>query len=224
MKRVVFDIETLGEDFEQLDELSKEFFLKFAETDQKVEEVKQSLSFYPLTAQIIALAMLEVDSGKGAVYFQNGQQDPEKFKEGDIIYISGSETEILAHFWNQLKRYEQIVSFNGRVFDCPFIMLRSAINHIQASQNLLPYRYNNNYHIDLADQLTFYDALRRKFSLHMWCRAFGIKSPKENGVTGLKVKEFYRLGQYHTIARYCMDDVIATRKLYEFWVNYIKIS
>ncbi len=33
MPKIVFDIETVGQDFELLDETSKEYFLKFAETE-----------------------------------------------------------------------------------------------------------------------------------------------------------------------------------------------
>ncbi len=223
MKRIVFDIETAGQDFELLDEFSKEYFLKFADNPEKIKEAKEALSFYPLTAQIVAIGMLDVDGAQGAVYFQNGGRPQEKFKENNIAYVSGSEGEILTHFWNQLRRYDQFISFNGRVFDCPFIMLRSAMNHIRAGKNLMPYRYNHNCHIDLADQLSFYSAMRRKFSLHMWCKAFGIPSPKEGEVTGRQVKDLFKEGQFKAIARYCMRDVRATKELYGYWEKYLRL-
>jgi len=222
MSKVVFDIETSGGDFDQLDAVSQEYFLKFADSPEKEEEVKSSLAFYPLTGEIVAIGMLEVESGQGAVYFQNGSTEKEKFKEGDISYISGSEEEILQLFWNQMKRYEQFVTFNGRCFDGPYLMIRSAIHKIPASVNLVPYRYNHNSHIDLADQMTFYDAMRRKFPLHMWCRAFGIASPKEEGITGLQVPQLFKEGHYHDIARYCMRDIQATKELYFYWDKYLK--
>ncbi|MFA5088506.1 MAG: ribonuclease H-like domain-containing protein [Candidatus Omnitrophota bacterium] len=224
MTRIVFDIETVGQEFELLDETSKDYFLKFADTDEKKEEAKDSLSFYPLTAQIVAIAMLETDSEKGFVYFQNGAQQQEKFAEGDITFTSGTEREILEHFWNHLQKCDQFVTFNGRLFDCPFVMIRSAIHKIRTHKNLVPYRYSHNPHIDLADQLSFYDALRRKFSLHMWCKAFGIKSPKESGLTGLEVKDFFKEGRYREIARYCMDDVYATKELFKYWNTYLKFA
>lgn len=223
MSKIIFDIETVGQDFELLDGTSKEYFLKFADTNEKKEEAKDSLSFYPLTAQIVAIGMLETDSNNGFVYYQNGGK-PEKFTEGDITFISGNEKEILTNFWSQMKKYAQFVTFNGRVFDCPFVMLRSAINKIRAAKNLMPYRYAHNMHVDLADQLTFYDAMRRRFSLHMWCTAFGIKSPKEDGVTGLQVKGLYKDGKYKDIARYCMRDISATKQLFLYWEKYLKFD
>ena len=222
MPKIIFDIETVGQDFELLDETSKEYFLKFAETEENIKEAKESLSFYPLTAQIVAIGMLEAETNKGFVYYQNGNGKPEKFTEGEIVFLSGSEKDILNNFWSQLKNYSQFVTFNGRTFDCPFVMVRSAINGIRATKNLMPYRYAHAEHVDLSDQLTFYDAVRRKFSLHMWCRAFGIKSPKEGGMTGLQVKDFYKEGRYLEIAKYCFGDIRATKELFKHWEKYLK--
>ncbi|MFA5059868.1 MAG: ribonuclease H-like domain-containing protein [Candidatus Omnitrophota bacterium] len=217
MSKVIFDVETVGQDFETLDDTSKEYFLKFAETDEKKEEAKNSLSFYPLTAQIVTIAMLDAETQKGFVYFQNKTGKPEKFVEGETLYLAGTEQDILNNFWVQIRKYTHFITFNGRVFDCPFVMLRSAINGIRAGKNLMPYRYSHTEHIDLSDQLTFYDAMRRKFSLHMWCQAFGVKSPKEEGITGLQVKDLFKEGRYHDIARYCFRDVQATKELYQYW-------
>lgn len=224
MSTVIFDIETVGQDFESLDEISKEYFLKFAKTEEEIELAKDSLSFYPLTAQIVTIGMLELEGDNGAVYFQNGHGQPEKFTQNNCLYISGSEREILENFWVQIKKYASFVTFNGRVFDCPFIMLRSAIHRIRPSKNLMPYRYAHSIHVDLYDQLSFYDALRRKFSLHMWCQAFGIKSPKQEGITGLEVKYLYKEGRYHDIARYCARDLQATKELYKYWEKYLKFQ
>lgn len=223
MKRIVFDIETLGEDFEALDDFSKGYFLKYADTQKKEAEVKDSLSFYPLTAQIIAIGMLEVESDRGVVYFQNGNNErPENFKEQGIYYISCCEEEMLRYFWKHISRYEQFITFNGRIFDCPFVMLRSAVRRVRTTKNLMPYRYAYNVHIDLADQMSFYDAMRRRFNLHMWCKAFGIESPKEGGVTGVEIQNLYSKGEYKRIAQYCMRDVMATRMLFRYWENYLK--
>ncbi len=223
MKQIVVDIETVGQEFDQLDETSQEYFLRFADTEEKIEEAKSSLSFYPLTAQVVTIGMLEVGSEQGAVYFQNGGAGGENFKEGSIHYvICRDEKEVLHHFWTQLARYDQLVTFNGRLFDCPFLMIRSAINHIRATKNIMPNRYGTGCHVDLADQLTFYDAMRRKFSLHLWCKAFGIKSSKEDGVTGLQVKDMFNEGRHLDIARYCMRDVQATKELFRYWEQYLK--
>ncbi len=222
MAKIIFDVETVGKDFELLDEVSKEYFLKFADTPEKIEEAKNSLSFYPLTAQIVAIGMLDSESDKGYVFFQNNATKKEDFKEGDIQFVSGNEKEILTDFWKVLKDYTTVITFNGRGFDCPFVMLRSAILKIKPTKNLMPPRYGHLVHVDLQDQLSFYGAMFRKFSLHMWCKAFGIKSPKESGVTGLDVKNLYKDGKFLEIARYCAGDLFATKELYGYWEKYIK--
>jgi 3'-5' exonuclease len=222
MSKIIFDIETVGVDFETMDEKSKEYFLKFADTEQKVEDVKNSMSFYPLTAQIVAIGMLEVETDKSFVFFQNNGKE-EKIIDGNVTYVGAQEKDILANFWRLIGKAEAFITFNGRTFDCPFIMVRSAINRIRATKNLMPYRYGQGPHIDLLDQLSFLGAVQRKFSLDMWCKAFGIKSPKDEGITGLQVKDFFKEGRYLDIAKYCARDLVATKELYMYWDQYIRI-
>ena len=77
------------------------------------------------------------------------------------------------------------------------------------------------YHVDLMKEFTFFKhsptGARRKFSLDFYCKMFGIKSPKEEGVAGDKVGELYGNKEYKTIADYCMRDVFATAKLFKIW-------
>ena len=145
------------------------------------------------------------------------------FDEKGIRYECGTEKEVLEKFWNTVRSYDQIVTFNGRSFDCPFIMIRSAVHKIKPTRDLMPYRYSNNSsHIDLFDQLSFYGAAKRKFSLDMRCRTFDIKSPKAEGITGYDVKNLFQEGRYVDIARYCAGDLIATKEILSVWENYIK--
>jgi hypothetical protein len=70
MSRIIFDIETVGKDFESLDTTIQEYLLRYAETDDEKEEIKDRLSFYPLTAEIVTIGLLEPESQKGFVFFQ----------------------------------------------------------------------------------------------------------------------------------------------------------
>ncbi len=223
MRRVIFDIETSGDDFDSLEPSVQDYLLKWAETQEEIEKVKESLSFYPNTAQIIALGMLNPDTNKGKVYFQSPTKVINNFEEDGIIYQSASEKEILTEFWNIIKSYDRFITFNGRGFDCPFIVIRSAVNKLKPTRELLPNRYSD-VHIDLLDQLTFYGASKRRFSLDIWCRTFGIQSPKANGITGYDVKSLFISERYDDIARYCAGDLIATRELLFIWEKYIKFQ
>jgi hypothetical protein len=197
--------------------------LKWAGSEDEINEVKESLSFYPLTGEIVSIGMLNPDTGKGAVFFQNNSDPLVAFEEEGIRYEAGNELEILSKFWQTVKNYSQFITFNGRGFDCPFIMVRSAVHKVKPARDLLPNRYGDT-HIDLLDQLTFYGASRRKFSLDMWCRTFGIKSPKEGGITGYDVKELYKNGRGLDIAKYCAGDLRATAELFSVWGKYIRFS
>ncbi|MBA4348706.1 MAG: 3'-5' exonuclease [Thermodesulfovibrio sp.] len=221
MSRIILDIETVGVDFESLEDSTKEYLLKWAETEEEEERVKESLSFYPVTGEVIAIGMLNPDSNKGAVYFQASGNMLLPFEENGIRFECGTEKEILEKFWQTIKSYDQFITFNGRAFDCPFIMIRSAVNRIKPLKDLLPNRYNSA-HIDLLDQLTFYGASKRRFSLDMWCKTFGIKSPKSEGITGYDIKNLFQSGKYVDIARYCAGDLKATKELFSIWENYIK--
>ncbi len=224
-KGIIIDIETAGSDFDSLDQISKDFFLKYAETEDKELEIKESLSFYPQTAQVVAIGIIEASSENSFVLYQSPNQKAQVSKEGSTIFVpTPGEKELLELFWKKLLEYQQVVTFNGRGFDCPFLMVRSAINCVKPSKNLMPNRYSSDMHIDLLDRLTFYGSVRRKFNLHMWCKAFGIESPKEGEVTGYQVKDLFKEGEFMKIARYCLNDIIATKKLFEYWFKYLSFK
>lgn len=223
MSRIIFDIETAGRDFDTLETPVQDYLLKWANTDDERQEVRDSLSFYPLTGEIIAIGMYNPDSERGTVFFQNNSDPLLPFEDEGITYETGTEEEIIRRFWDTIKTCRQFVTFNGRGFDCPFIMVRSAVHRIKPLRDLMPNRYGDQ-HIDLFDQLTYYGATRRKFSLDMWCRTFGIRSPKEDGITGFDVKDLYRSGKYADIARYCAGDIKATAELFSIWETYLKVG
>lgn len=236
MATLIFDIETIGEDFDALDETTQESLTHWlkkesgsdAEYQTALDEFKTRLGFSPLTGQIAAIGVLDYDREKTVVYYQApGQQFGER-EEGDVVYKQMTEEEMLIHFWDGVKHYQEFVSFNGRAFDVPFLMVRSAVHRIKPTKNLLTNRYLNSQragarHIDLLDQLSFYGAVRRRGNLHLWCRAFGIESPKGQGVTGDDVGRLFAEKKFLDIARYNAGDLRATHDLYEYWRDYINI-
>jgi DNA polymerase elongation subunit (family B) len=222
MNRVVFDVETLAYPFESFDESQQEYLLKFAKTEEEREEAIQRLSLTPFTAQILAIGMLNPDTRQGKVFFQAEGLESTFVDEGLVQMIPCTEQEMLVHFWKSIIHYKQFVTFNGRGFDCPFVMARSALLGVKPSRNLMGNRYAVNDHCDLLDQLTFYSAMR-KFSLDFYCRAFGIRSPKESGVTGSDVGRLFGEKKYREIAEYCLGDVKATAELFRRWAEYLQV-
>ncbi len=222
MNRVVFDIETMGFPFESFDETQQEYLLKFAKNEEERLEAVKRLSLTPFTAQILAIGMLNPDTKQGKVFYQGEGLEPELLDEGLVQLIPCTEPEILMHFWKSIIHYKQFVTFNGRGFDCPFIMARSAVLSVKPSRNLMGNRYAVNDHCDLLDQLTFYGAMR-KFNLDFYCKAFGIRSPKEGGVTGADVGRLFGERKFREIAGYCLGDVKATAELFKKWAEYLSV-
>lgn len=231
MPRLIFDIETVGVKFDSLDDKSQELLLRFAETPEDIEAIKEGLGFSPLTGQVVAIGVLNPETDKGAVYFLSPDGSHEKKEDEDVQYIPHqTEKELLKSFWDASAHYDQFITFNGRSFDAPYLMIRSAINKIKPAKNLMTYRYESDQygktitHLDLLDRLTFFGAVRRKGSLHMWCQAFGIESPKSKGISGEDVAQLFKDKKYMDIAKYCFDDVLATEKLWEYWEKYVNIK
>ena len=220
--RLVFDIETVGVDFNSLDDKTKELLLFYAEDENERKQIKEELGFSPLTGEVVAIGILNPDTNKGAVYFQAGKKKIEKTEDENAQYIPcASEKEVLEHFWESATHYNQFITFNGHSFDCPFITIRSAILKIKPTKNLIVNRYYDMPHLDLYDRLTNFGAVRFRKSLHMWCQAFGISSPKAKGVSGDDVALRYKEKEYLKIAMYCFDDIKATKDLYLYWEKYM---
>jgi len=237
MPKLIFDIETIGENFDELDSATRDVLTKWIKKDSEseeeyvkaLEELKSGLGFSPLTGQIVAIGVLDYDKNQGVVYFQAPEENLKEFQEENITFKPCSEKEMLENFWKGAEKYNEFITFNGRSFDAPFLAVRSAVHKIKASKDLMSNRYLSSQkfgatHIDLFDQLTFYGAVRRKGGLHLWCRAFGITSPKAQGVTGDDVAQLFKEKKYKEIARYNVGDLNATKELYDYWKNYIKIG
>lgn len=234
---LIFDIETIGADFDKLDEITRHSLTRWikreAGDDQgkynvMLQDLKEGLGFSPLTGKIVALGILDTDRDKGVIYFSAPDTGIEEFSKDNFIFKPSSEAEMLEKFWQGAKQYNEFVSFNGRQFDVPFMLIRSAVHRIKSTKDLMSNRYLriqhfNAKHIDLLDQLSFYGAVRRKGNLHLYCNAFGIKSPKAEGITGDDVGRLFKEGKYKEIAEYNGWDLIATKELYERWREYIKI-
>lgn len=235
---LVFDIETVGANFDALDETTQDVLTRWIKRESESGEsyktalvdLKDGLGFSPLTGEIVAIGMYDTERQRGMVYFQASPGKEEKnFEEQNCKFAVMSEKEMLVRFWDIVEKFDVFVTFNGRGFDVPFLMVRSAIHGIRPSKNLLANRYlnyqpGNARHIDLLDQLSFYGALKRKGSLHLWCHAFGIESPKSQGVDGDDVKKLFETGKSHIIAKYNARDIIATANLYDYYQRYLQFN
>ena len=210
MATLIFDIETAP--------LNAEPFVPVV----PAEEDLRGLS--PLTGQIVAIGVYDLERRQGAVYYQGDRSGTESYYEGFVLK-ERSETGMLEEFWEGAKDYNVFVTFAGRGFDVPFINIRSAAHGITISKDLMEHRYlmrqKTAFHVDLQDQISYYGAVAKKPSLKACCETFNIDSSKEGGVSGKDVAELFRTEKFRDIAAYNARDVIITTELYKKWHSYL---
>ena len=215
MATVVIDIETAGQPWESLDDAQRTYLERSARSEEERLRMPESMSLWPLTGKIIVIAMLNPDSGRGRIWYEktDGRLE-ETSTDRRFTFVGDEEAIFLAEFWKAMRRFHRFVTFNGRGFDGPFLMLRSAALGVTVTRNLVGYRYALRPHTDLLEALSFFGA-SRKWNLDFACKAFGVPSPKEQGMDGFSVGPFYRAGRLREIANYCRRDVEATAGLFQ---------
>ncbi|MCC6549141.1 MAG: ribonuclease H-like domain-containing protein [Ignavibacteriaceae bacterium] len=229
MRRAVIDIETAGYNFEELSESQQEYILRDAmkerdETlrEQKADEAKKWLSLYPLSSRCVVIGIRDIDKGTSYIYYESPEHKEFTDEETGYRYKGLPEKEMLESFWKLVTYFNQIITFNGRGFDLPFLMVRSAILRVKPSRNFVGNRYDASSHIDLLEQFSFY-GLTKRFNMDFYCHAFGIETPKSKEISGNNVKEFYDRGDVMEIAKYNARDLIATEELYKVWNEYLNL-
>lgn len=238
---LAFDIETVPLPWDSFSESQQEYIIRRAETEEEIQKKKDELGLSPITAKIVCIGLQLMEKTGEHEYklrqrscfsvdekLEDGVRIEKKLATGDSCFLS-NETKMLEDFWGILKKYNplHLISFNGRNFDAPFLMLRSALLGIRPSRDLMQgTKFNYSYHTDLIDELTFYNpttyGATRRYNFDFYTRAFGIKSPKSEGIDGSKVPEYFHSGRILEISEYCLRDVIATWELYVKWLKMLK--
>jgi predicted PolB exonuclease-like 3'-5' exonuclease len=201
------------------------------------------MALAPFTGMIVCVGFIHLRRNEQGVFdvvkkvclMRDADNAEEIVKEdtADIAVVRTSEARMLQHFWTYLQQQQEqsrlhFVTFNGRGFDMPFLMLRSAALRVRPLVNLMSgtrFSYRDN-HTDLLDELTFFapqqNGATRRFNLDFYTKSFGIASPKSEGVDGSKVAKMYEAREYVAIAEYCMRDIEATWELYRYWRELLK--
>jgi 3'-5' exonuclease len=240
----VFDIETVGIPLETFDDAQQEYLLRGAQTDEDREKKIREFALAPLTAKIvcIGIVIMQWNRGDEPTLVRQGalilDETMEAGKKKRVELASGitasfsDEPTMLQMFWKMLAEYydnAHVVSFNGRDFDAPFLMIRSIAQQVRPSRHLMKEKpWEREKHIDVAKELNFYatggannSGATRRYNFDFYARALGIPSPKAEGVHGGSVGAYYAEGRTEEIAEYCMRDVHATWELFMHWHKYL---
>lgn len=143
-----------------------------------------------------------------------------EFRLVELNAFQGDERELLLAFSRSVAKLSKadrsltIVSYNGRTFDLPVLVLR-ALHHAVPlpwyyRTRGMRYRYDEAGHLDLADALTDYGA-GRMVSLDNAAKLIGM--PGKVGCDGSKVAELVAQGRIADVVAYCCADVAQTALL-----------
>ena len=139
--------------------------------------------------------------------------DPQfQFQRIGIIGEGQDEAGQLAAFSEFMQRESPtLVTWNGRRFDLPVILLRCMRFGIGMgwyfNRRNVRYRYSDEGHLDLGDALSDRGATMQT-SLDNAARLVGL--PGKMGVDGSQVEGLFKTGQLESIRHYCLTDVIQT--------------
>ena len=179
----------------------------------ELQEEKTGSSFLPIAFhQVVAISAVMAD-------------DYGVFQK--VSTIQGKdEKEMIENFLNFIDRHNpKLVSFNGRNFDIPMLMVRamkynlSCPAYFDKDNKMLNkskwdnyrYRFTDKFHVDLMDHISEFGAVRG-LKLDTLCTMMGI--PGKFDVSGDQVFSLYYDGEIGKIKEYCESDVLNTYWLY----------
>jgi len=210
----VFDCETVPD----VDLVKSEFQISGSDYDVsnkafQMQEEKSGYSFLPIPFhQVVAISAVICD-------------DYGKFEK--VNSINGkNEEEMIKNFLDFIdKKQPKLVSFNGRAFDMPMLMIRamkynlSCLAYFEKENRELNKnkwdnyrsRYSDRFHVDLMDHIGEFGAVRG-LKLDLLCKMAGL--PGKYDVHGDEVTELYYNNEIEKIKEYCESDVLNTYWLY----------
>jgi DNA polymerase elongation subunit (family B) len=140
--------------------------------------------------------------------------------EDEHSRVDTHEREILRSFSEFVaERHPAIVTWNGRRYDLPVLMLRSMRAGLPQpwyyGSRDVRYRYTEDGHCDLADAMSDYGS-SPPLSLDGMAKLIGLPG-KFGDIDGAGVAEAFAAGRQHDIGSYCMADAVQTAFLWLRW-------
>ena len=216
MQTIAFDIEVAGFAWEEVDEITRGYLLQRAKSEEERASAPDRTALYPGLGKVIAIGMWNLEMDHGLCLLEGKPAEQQEWKRvANSDVFRGGEKELLERFWEIVERKKpRLITFNGRYYDGPILMIRSAQLGVSPSLNLCGNRYNLSSHVDLTEVLSFHGAWREQYKLDYWCRRFDIESPK-GSIDGSQIARAYREGRIEEIGEYCLRDARATAHIYQ---------
>lgn len=162
-----------------------------AYVEQRRRDLIEKAALSPLTGRIVAIGL--------AIQAPDGEWE-------EHIWMAGTEAEIIIGANAAIDRAGcgQLVTFNGKPFDIPYLLARSIRHGLE-----LPWPWpvgHRGPHIDVRE------LLGRQGSLAAWA---GMVLNREHTCDGSAVQAMVDAGDTEGIRDHCLEDIRATRDLWE---------
>lgn len=233
----VVDIETRALEYTDLSDEDKSVYNSLQTEDEK-EQWMKNLALNPFTSSLVCISIKkcrDLTHEKGWVLINS----EEKIESSSDTYkfLCYDEKKLFEKFWEFFSKIDypyKFITFRGRDFDFPYIMLRSAYLGVPNYTNLMSGSdWNmNSYHIDLAKELTFFKysnsgAIKLR-SLDYYCKRFLNKTSKTEKVSGSLVTDLFKEGKIKEICEYASygvrDGTGDTDITFELFVKLIELN
>ena len=206
MTMAAWDIETCPFPAEELapphqERLQQEIRYRAQRSDRPSEELSRlARSVHPFLGWVCAIAV--------AVEDEDGTYAPLTWTAG----APGEETDLLRAFWDGIASFPggtRWVTFNGKRFDVPFVLARSARYGIVPTRRDIQdtYPYSDKPHTDLMNLWP------QHYGLEGLCAHLGVETPKSE-LNGSCVHAAVERGDLDVVAAYCARDAEATLACY----------
>jgi len=236
VRSLAFDIETVP-DLGGIDYRDYIYLRSRGKRERSEEEFAREFSFNPFTLFVVSVSGTYVGEGieesfvlyisdmsseerEEEVFYSEGRSVRVRFIPIRADFVEGKlyelEEVLLRRFWEEVRRADLLVSFNGYSFDGYILKIRSMIHGIEIPGRFLTDR---KFHVDILRFLSNGEK-EKSYKLDFVCKKFRIHASKDI-IDGSKVaQEFYR-GNYELIASYNFKDSIALAQLFERLKGYI---
>lgn len=193
-QRLFLDIETLPASDEARATLEK-LHAKRKKSDENFEEYFAKTTFDGAFGRILCIGYAVDDD------------------EVDVLYNDNNEKETLRQFWELAKSTDHFIGHNVMEFDLRFIYQRSIVNNVMPSVDLNFARYRSFPIFDTMKEWARWGM--NNVGLEHLALALGIPTPKDGGIEGSQVWDFYKAGKVDDILEYCKRDVETTRAVFK---------
>jgi 3'-5' exonuclease len=199
MRKIFLDIETLPPE--------KNNFVAVADLENCDDEKFKKLALKAEKGRLLTIGVTVEENNRVVRQGLFGRD-----RQTGLFHLD--EAKMLRAFWNFVGAFVEgkdlFVGHNILDFDLPFLIKRSIVHRIKPAKiSFARFRQS-----PIFDTMWEWSLWRERISLNDVAEAVGIASPKNGGINGSQIYDYFCAGKHEEIALYCMRDVECAREIY----------